>query len=311
MGIFGNRNDPYKKGNTIFVLWDTGHYYPATVISSVENEVYFKLMGFTDQQWVDKTGTKQAELSCGDMIECRWKKEEKFYQAEIVRVNGNNLYVKYNDGEKEHTTISMIRLVDDAEERALKKIEIGDSFSDKEDYNRAIECYKEALEIKGDCYLTYVSIGLAFASMNKHRDSIEYLKKGLEIEPNSDIMLISLGDSYYAIEEYIEAIKCYIVVAELDEDNQLAHLNLGYSYFKIGKYDESIQYYQTVLDLESNDYNDQAFNGIGDCYYYQSKYRQAIKYFKKAIEVTPDSEHYQNNLKYASDKLAESNTEIG
>ncbi len=310
MGIFSNRSDPYKKGNTIYVLWDTGHYYPATVISSIEKEVYFKLMGFTDQQWVDKAGTKQVELSCGDMIECRWKKEEKFYLAEIIRVNGNNLYVKYNDGEKEHTTISMIRLIDDTEERAQEQIDLGDSFSDREDYSRAIECYKEALEIKGDSYLACACIGFSFASMNKHRDAIEYLKKGLEIEPNSHIMLNMLGDSYYALEEYTEAIKCYVIVAELDEDNQLANLNLGYSYFKIGKYNESIQYYQTVLDFESNDYKDQAFNGIGDCYFYQSKYRHAIKYFKKAIEVSPDIEHYQNNLKYASNKLAESNLEI-
>ncbi len=310
MGIFGNRNDPYKKGNTIYVLWDTGYYYPATVISSIENEVYFKLMGFTDQQWVNKTGTKQAELSSGDMIECRWREEEKFYQAEIMRINGNSLYVKYNDGEKEHTTISMIRLIDDAEERAQEKIDIGDSFYDQEDYNRAIECYKEALEIKGDSCLAYSNIGFVLALMDKHRESIEHFKKGLEIDPNSHLMLNMLGDSYYAIEEYTEAIKCYLIAVELDEDYQLAYLNLGYSYSKIGEYDKSIQYYQTVLDFESNDYNDQVFNGIGDCYYYQSKYRQAIKYFKKAIEVTPDSEHYQNNLKYASDKLAESNPGI-
>ena len=40
MGIFGNHNNSYKKGDLIYVLWDNGYIFPASVIDSIKEEIY-------------------------------------------------------------------------------------------------------------------------------------------------------------------------------------------------------------------------------------------------------------------------------
>lgn len=308
MSIFGKRSNSYKKGDLIWVSWDNGYIFPASVIDSIKEELYIKLKGYTDQKWIDKSSVRQVELSRGDTIESRWEQDETFYQAEILRISGDNLYVKYNDGVKEHTTLSMIRIVDNASEEAEKLIETGNSCFEQDNYDKAIEYYKEALVLDSSNSNAYNNIGVALSSMDRNQDSIEYYIKSLEINPDNPECQNSLGNAYFGIEEYTEAIKCYIVAVQQNSEYQVAYLNLGNAYIGLDNYEKAIYYYMIALDTQTKEFSDLVLNAIGDAFYYQEEYHQAIEYYEKALEISPDDESFNNNLIDAKHKLDECNS---
>jgi ribosomal protein L35AE/L33A len=48
-------------------------------------------------------------LAVGDRIECNYKGKGRFYKGKIGEINGNQIYILYDDGDKERTTINMLK----------------------------------------------------------------------------------------------------------------------------------------------------------------------------------------------------------
>lgn len=54
-------------------------------------------------------GPALADYKVGDRVECNWKSGGKYYSGRVGEKEGSNLFIKYDDGDKEHTTDSMCR----------------------------------------------------------------------------------------------------------------------------------------------------------------------------------------------------------
>jgi len=50
-----------------------------------------------------------ADFNIDDRVECRWKNGSTWYPGVIVERTGNHVFIHYNDGDKEHTTIDKCR----------------------------------------------------------------------------------------------------------------------------------------------------------------------------------------------------------
>lgn len=50
-------------------------------------------------------GPVLADFNVDDRVECRWKNGSTWYQGVIAEKTGNQVFIHYNDGDKEHTTI--------------------------------------------------------------------------------------------------------------------------------------------------------------------------------------------------------------
>lgn len=63
-----------------------------------------------------------ADFNVNDRVECRWKNGSKWYSGVIAEKTGKQVFIHYDDGDKEHTTISKCRKLGDAPPRgSLKK----------------------------------------------------------------------------------------------------------------------------------------------------------------------------------------------
>ncbi len=51
----------------------------------------------------------------GDKVECNWKSGGKYYPGRVNAAEGSKLFIHYNDGDKEHTTASKCRPLEDAD----------------------------------------------------------------------------------------------------------------------------------------------------------------------------------------------------
>lgn len=113
--LFGRDDkDPFKKGNIIFVLWNDGYWYPGTIQEVKDDQIYVEWEGFNQAEWISKSVAKDLDFNEGDIIECRWNGGTTYYVARILRIGGNKLYLEYNDGTKERTTLNMIRMPDNS-----------------------------------------------------------------------------------------------------------------------------------------------------------------------------------------------------
>jgi tetratricopeptide (TPR) repeat protein len=59
-------------------------------------------------------------------------------------------------------------------------------------FEKAIEAYEKAIEIKPDKYETYYGIGFAYAKLSKFEKAIEAYEKAIEIKPDK-------YETYYGI----------------------------------------------------------------------------------------------------------------
>ncbi len=182
------------------------------------------------KQKVEKHGTKLQKL----MLEAL---EQKDYKKAIAL---------WQD------IIAIANYKDDKKSLAFGYFNFGYSYSKLEKYQKAIDAYKEAIEIKPDLHQAYNSMGVAYGKLKKYQKAIDTFKKAIEIKPD-------FHEAYY---------------------------NTGYAYVKLKKYQKAIDAYKRTIEIDPDFHK--AYSSMGAAYGKLKKYQKAIDAFKKAIEIKPD-----------------------
>ncbi|MCI0456571.1 MAG: hypothetical protein L0Z62_06280 [Gemmataceae bacterium] len=97
---------PCRAGQRVLAGWDDGRYYPA-VIERVEGD---SLQVRYDDGGHGRVGAEDVvllDLRVGDRLWCKWKGGDALYPGQIARIRGEEIYVHYDDGDKETTTVSL------------------------------------------------------------------------------------------------------------------------------------------------------------------------------------------------------------
>jgi nitrite reductase/ring-hydroxylating ferredoxin subunit len=80
------------------------------------------VVGFAVGSIVFSAGSALADFNVNDRVECRWKNGSTWYPGVIVEKTGKQVFIHYNDGDKEHTTINKCRKISSASSSgSLKK----------------------------------------------------------------------------------------------------------------------------------------------------------------------------------------------
>lgn len=103
------------QGSSVECLWKNGRtWYSGVVAEKTGNAVFIHYNdGDKEHTTVDKCRarggvTPSAEMVKGSAVSCKWK-GGSWYPGVIVEKTGNNVFIHYNDGDKEHTKLSMCR----------------------------------------------------------------------------------------------------------------------------------------------------------------------------------------------------------
>jgi tetratricopeptide (TPR) repeat protein len=70
-------------------------------------------------------------------------------------------------------------------EKVMAIAEQAAAASQRDDYAKAIQFYKQALQQAPECDLYLMSIGCCFANMRKPREGLSYLERAAKINPNN------------------------------------------------------------------------------------------------------------------------------
>ena len=83
----------YDKGDRVLALWEDAYWYPGTVVAVDGNVLTIE---FDDWQ-------------AGDIVECRWPYNNKNYPGRFTKVNGENVRIVFDDGDKAELTVRVCR----------------------------------------------------------------------------------------------------------------------------------------------------------------------------------------------------------
>ena len=131
------------------------------------------------------------------------------------------------------------------------------------EYERAIEHYTKAIELKSDFPDAYMNRGIIYAAKS---------------------------DFDRAIEDYNMAIK-------LKPDHAGAYNNRGLAYDDKGDFDRAIEDYNKAIQLMPEFV--EAYNNRGASYHKKGDFDRAIENYNKAIQINPDYTTAHNNLSVA------------
>lgn len=181
-------------------------------------------------------------------------------------------------------------------------IEEGNSFYNQGEYDKAIEMYNKAIELRPTSSAIYNNRGNAYHSKGNLTKAIGDFNKAIEINPNNAVAYFNRGNSYDELGKIDQSIGDYSKAIEIKPDYASAYNNRGNLYFKKGNYDKAITDYSAAIGLDQN--YAYAYNNRGNAYYNQGKYTQAIADFEKTLQLNPNHKTAKQMLEKAKAKLS-------
>lgn len=128
----------------------------------------------------------------------------------------------------------------------------GNILCDLQDYEKACEAYKNAVEKDPTDVDYYACVSFAYSKLEKHELSLEYANRGILVN----------NDDYYI------------------------HFRKGWAFQELGKYEDAIKSFEKCIEL--NDTYVDAYADISYCYSKMNELKKAMLYANKAIMINKD-----------------------
>lgn len=183
---------------------------------------------------------------------------------------------------------------------------------------------------------SYGNIGLVYRNLGDYNKSLEYYFKALEIRkdvlgekhPTTAGSYGNIGVVYHNLGEYDKALEFYNKALEIDKDvlgenhhdTAISYNNIGVVYDELGDYDKALEYHNKALEIKKEVLGEKhastamSYNNIGNVYDDLGEYDKALEYHNKALEIFeevlgeshPYTQQIIQNISEAKQKLEES-----
>ena len=169
----------------------------------------------------------------------------------------------------------------------------GTAYSNKGDFDNAIDDFNTAMQLKPDDPVTYYSRGIVYGNKGDFDKAINDFSKAIKLKPDSAEAYHNRGIAYSIKGEHDRAIEDYNRVIALKPDFAEAYHNRGTAYLSKAEYDKAIADYNRVIELKPD--FAEAYNNRGLAYLNKNEYDAAINDFNMAIQLKPDFAEAYNN----------------
>ncbi len=173
----------------------------------------------------------------------------------------------------------------------------GNTYYDKDEYNKAIKDYIEAIMSKPDYTIVYYKIGNVYNDKGEYDRAIAYYSEAIKRKRNYAVAYYSRGNAYYNKGEYDSAISDYSEAIKIDSNYAVAYYHRGMTYYNKGEYDKAIKDYSEFIKIYPNYADAYYYRGI--TYYDKGEYNKAIKDHSEAIRINPNHAYAYYNRGFA------------
>jgi TolA-binding protein len=191
--------------------------------------------------------------------------------------------------------------VDFSKYNASKSYNEGVSLFYEEDYNSAINKFRESLKVFPNYADAYFQMGLCYASMNNSYEAQRNYKEAIRIEPRNSYYIETLYEVLAGLRDWDSMLStARNALAAGKEENALDHFYMGLAYHSKQMINDAINAYTRALELDQ--YLAVAYHNRGLCKMNNRNYDGGIKDITIAI----------GNCKYCdSDLLGNFNQNLG
>lgn len=172
--------------------------------------------------------------------------------------------------------------------RADKFFLEGNKLYEQQEFEEAVQAYREALKINQSQWGYYLNIGLAYKKLDKKEEAMDAFKKAMELNPESYSSNKELGEILAMEGNYEEAKRYYQKATELSPDDPDGFYNLGVCLTNLGESEGALTSFQKVVELK-DDYAD-AFYQMGTIYIGQNRVKEAVESLERFLELAPEHE---------------------
>jgi tetratricopeptide (TPR) repeat protein len=162
-----------------------------------------------------------------------------------------------------------------------------------ENYDKAIEYYKEAAKYGYNEARTYSLIANAYQLKKDTLGALDALQEGFEKYPEDNTVLTSLIQIYLDMDKTEDAMRYLNMAIQQDPSNPTFHFAQGTLHEKMNNTDEAIEAYDNAIEADSEFFN--AYYNMGALYY-----NKGVQQIEVANAVpTSDNATYEVELKKA------------
>jgi tetratricopeptide (TPR) repeat protein len=178
----------------------------------------------------------------------------------------------------------------------------GDRHAQARQYDKAVEAYRQALQIKPDSAAAHHGLGRAYVSMGRVADALEPLRAAARLDPQNAAVRLNLGITLASLRRADEAL------AELGEAKRLAprdarvHNELGnVLHNSFGRIEEALAAYHEALRL--NPGAPAVHHNIGLMLMRLGRFGEAVAPLEEALRLSPAYRNARYHLSNAYSRL--------
>jgi Flp pilus assembly protein TadD len=160
-----------------------------------------------------------------------------------------------------------------------------------------VTLFSRMLTVTQDNWLAWNNLGLTYGDLGQPQKAIEHFREALRIKPGYADAWYNLGLTYDKLGQPHQAIVCYREALKSKPDYTKAWNNLGTAYHELGQPEEAVTYYRKALQTNP-DYVDAWYN-LGLAYAEIGRLHEAIACFREALRIMPDFKEAQHSLDLA------------
>jgi tetratricopeptide (TPR) repeat protein len=225
---------------------------------------------------------------------------EKYpYRVEVAYKNRGNYYAqnqKLDEAYKDHETLIYKMHSQDAG----VYVNFANICGLKKDFNKSLEAYSKALEVKKtDNFDIYLNRAITYSMMQQFDKALADFDTAASKKPDDDKLIQNRSFVYLQVKQYDKAIADYNVLIERFPEVKDYPFNRGLANFNKGMYQEAIADFSNSLKLQP-DYKEAYFN-ISVAYKQLGRFKESLSYAEKAKSLGhPVTDAYLNELKSKS-----------
>ncbi len=160
-------------------------------------------------------------------------------------------------------------------------------------FDEAIKCHDEALQINQLKTSAWVNKGNCLRALNRIEEAVKCYEKALLLDPLESIAWNNKANILNCLTRYEEAISCLDKALDIDPQLADAWNNKGVSLSALHRFDEAIKCHDKAIEIDPK--NLTAWNRKGLILINLGRYDDAISCLEKALEINPQSTDAWNN----------------
>ena len=153
-----------------------------------------------------------------------------------------------------------------------------------------LEAIKEKFQGQSGIEIVYLHMGNCYSSKGDYQKAIEFYQKALEKFPTNSELILCIGNAYSNLNDFDNAMKWFNKLKIEDIGNVDTLYNIGVIAYNQGDFERALTFFKkaTEIDTEFAD----GFFQLGMTYTALDKSQEAVEVLKKFMQLAPQSPNF-------------------